>query len=68
MKFCTCASFSKRSIYYIYIPCAINMERTMQDWIELIEIQIVLSDTGENTYDLNGLYYDFYLHVKERIQ
>jgi len=68
MKFCTCASFLDKSIYYIYIPCAINMERTMQDWIELIEIQIVLSDTGENTYDLNGLYYDFYLHVKERIQ
>ena len=64
MKFVFFASFSYGSIYYIYIPCPINMGRSTQAWIELIEIQIVLSDTGDNTYDLNGLYYDFYLHVK----
>jgi len=38
--------------------------RTTAEWIRLIEKQITLSDYGENTLDLNGLYYDFYLHIK----
>lgn len=41
------------------------MERTTAEWIELIEEQIELSDSGNDHLSLNGLYYDFYLHIKE---
>lgn len=41
------------------------MERTTAEWIEYIEEQIELSDSGNNHMDLNTLYYDFYLHIKE---
>lgn len=36
----------------------------IDELINLIDIQIALSDDGNNTYDLNGLYYDLYLKVK----
>ena len=38
-------------------------DRTTADWLKLIDEQIELSDYGNNTYDLNTLYYEFYVHM-----
>ncbi len=53
---------SEYIIYIPHVPC--NMERTTEEWIEYIEEQIELSDSGNDHEPLNGLYYDFYLHIK----
>jgi len=37
MKFASCASFLERSIYYIHIPCAINMEKRAQKILNKLE-------------------------------
>jgi len=42
------------------------MERTTAEWIEYIEEQIELSDSGNNHESLNELYYDFYLHIRRK--
>jgi len=52
---------------YIVILYPCNMNQEIRDMIELIDEQITLSDTGENTMSLNTLYYELYVEVSRLI-
>jgi len=59
--------------FYILEICTIFMTEqyyptTLREWIFMIERQINLSDYGENTLDLNTLYYEFYNWVSEHVE
>ena len=43
MKFASCASFLERSIYYIHIPCAINMVRPSRS-DEFVSVKVYYRD------------------------
>ena len=61
MKFCTCASFSYGSIYYIYIPCPKNMVERADMLVRLkvlIECQRNGSDYDELYFGIKNLYDD----------
>lgn len=45
-----------------------DANREIVEMITLIEEQIELSDYGENIHDLNTLYYDFYLLIKDKVR
>jgi hypothetical protein len=53
---------------YIVILYPCNMNQEIRDMIELIDEQITLSDTGENTMSLNTLYYELYVEVSRLIK
>jgi len=52
---------------YIVILYPCNMNQEIRDMIELIDEQITLSDTGENTMSLNTLYYELYVEISRLI-
>jgi hypothetical protein len=62
MKFCTCASFSYGSIYYIYIPCPINMVETKDILVRMRTIIVEQEINGSNYdtlyWNLSRLYDD----------